>query len=630
MSDQVNRRIVVEGDGSSFESLMEQLNRRAEELYDNLSESAVGYSDDLDLQKRKMDELIRKEEEFIRKLRDQKRLQIETRFDQKLSSMHDWERKGEGGRVVERERAEALRELNKEYRENRVVTSHLRERRIDDQRFQGSGGDSGGGFLPMLGGVGSTIMGGIGAGLGFGALMGLSNLVGSLFSLGTQLSETRMNSRAMTGDLFGSAESLGMNETEFTRYAMTISQTRGRGKRGGRPLALDQLSMERGFGLELGSMTELNAVARYGGSDILTLMTDFLNKANNSGLWDIDKGDFTQLNEKIGFLNRLTQQEAQLFETFTGNRSQEILSVFGRVFNMSGGRLGNRIDTLNRGITSPRNEFIQAEIMSTIAEDNPNMNLRQLRQIQQQGIFGKGVFGSVLRRLQKRSSSSEDLKLRLSLMFPELATNEMALEQLATADPSEFENIDDKTLRGRLGKYTRGNVRARGAQFTPPTSELTAKLEQLISEQGIKIVEPLANFASTGIDKIMQILGLREGVGEDTKTIKEEVQIIRKELTKEKVAEQFYDSWIAKGLGIERPPDEEKIKEKIKEKRIKASGGGSGQMTQAEIDSIFGKDGVWEKEKGLIDSLDRLNKSIQQLQPPGNNLNGAKPGKNNR
>ena len=122
MADNINKRIVVEGDASGFENLIDQLSRRSEELYDNLSSSAKEYSGEINEQAKQMDSLIRKEEEFIRRLREEKRLQIESRFDQKMASLENFERTGEKGRSVERERAEAMRDLNREYRENRFVS----------------------------------------------------------------------------------------------------------------------------------------------------------------------------------------------------------------------------------------------------------------------------------------------------------------------------------------------------------------------------------------------------------------------------------------------------------------------------------------------------------------------------
>lgn len=677
---QINRRVVIEGDGSSFESLMEQLNRRSEELYDNLSSSATEHSDSLEEQKRKMDELIRREEEFIRRLRDQKRLQLELRFDQRMSGLEEWERTGEAGRSIERERAEAMRDLNQEYRENRLVTSNLREMRYNDDRFTGDGGDEGGGgssIFARLGGAGSSIMGGVGAGLGFGALMSIGGMIGSLFSLGTQMEEVRAQSRAMTGGTMGYAERLGLSEIEFTPYAIASNRVRGSSSAArGR----DQLASERAFGLDLGSLTSLNEVERYGGNDVITLLTEFLNKANDSGLWEIDKGDYTQLAEKMDFLNRLTQQEAQLFESFTGNRSQEILSVFGKVFNTSGGRLSGRIDTINKGITSPRNEFMQAEVMSAISQDNPDMNLRQVRQLQQQGIFGQGVFSSVLKRLQKRSSSTEDIKLRLSLMFPELASNETALEQLAGANPEDFANISDEELRGKIGKFTAPGIRSRGEAMTSSASRLKAGLDQRVGEAGAPMVGTLSEMAFEIISKIdpeklgETMKGFFEGVASFGDSVEDFAKAVRKQYSKEKLQEDFQEGWMGKSLGIDsssvnnqwqdwvdgQPLSPGSNFRRTKDGRVvgkpmgaKPSGitktqkqytqaeldtinaknerysewskqNFSGQMSQSERDSIFGPGGVFETQS-LTDSINRLNNSIIQLQPPSNNLNNAAP-----
>ena len=127
------------------------------------------------------------------------------------------------------------------------------------------------------------------------------------------------------------------------------------------------------------------------------------------------------------------------------------------------------------------------------------MNLRQIRQLQKQGIFGKGVFGGLLSRWQQRSTSTEDLKTRLSLVFPELATNEDALTQLANANPDDFMGLGDDELRGAIGKYTGTSIRARGSAMTASTAKTNAAIKQTFGEMG----EPLVEWSS---EKIYNLL----------------------------------------------------------------------------------------------------------------------------
>ena len=88
-------------------------------------------------------------------------------------------------------------------------------------------------------------------------------------------------------------------------------------------------------------------------------------------LWNIDKGDFSQLGEKIEFFGSLRQTEKSLFEVSTGARSMDILARFQELFPDAQGRLGGRIESMNKRITDPGNEFMQAEIMSTLVNAKP-------------------------------------------------------------------------------------------------------------------------------------------------------------------------------------------------------------------------------------------------------------------
>ena len=269
MSD-VNKRIVVDGDASGFENLIEQLGRRSEELYDNLSGSAKDYANSLDKQREKMDDLIRKEDQFISRLREEKRLQVEARFEQKMASLETYERTGHKGRVLERERADAMRDLNKEYRENKFVLDDIKDKRRDDSYFDKKE-TGGGGF--NLGGIGGSIA----KGLGFGAILGIGSIISNLISTGQQFGETRAQSRAMFGSTFGGATDLGMSELEFTPSSIRASQMRGR-----RISAYGQVAAENAFGLGRGGLDVFQQDARNTGVDVEKQLANFLNIANNS------------------------------------------------------------------------------------------------------------------------------------------------------------------------------------------------------------------------------------------------------------------------------------------------------------------------------------------------------------
>ena len=81
MAESIDREIKIDVNAGDFSSVLQDIKQQGASSYEELKKAAQGYSDILYEQGRKLDDLIRKRNEYFNSLREEKRLQVELEFE---------------------------------------------------------------------------------------------------------------------------------------------------------------------------------------------------------------------------------------------------------------------------------------------------------------------------------------------------------------------------------------------------------------------------------------------------------------------------------------------------------------------------------------------------------------------
>lgn len=316
-------------------------------------------------------------------------------------------------------------------------------------------------FLTGAGGIGGALLSGIPL---IGGFLGtLANTAASLGASALTAAFTRESETLMTRNLLKETPQgiprLAMGAVEESRYMRSISKMRG--VRGQEEIG-QQLLLERMTGQEYGSFNAINQFERmFATEDMSTaaLMRKFLEAAATSQLWNIDKGDFSVLGEKIIVQTQLMQREAQLSETVTGERGVALQMAFGAMGKGWGdSRAADRIRSIDEAIRNPANKFLDNVIKGAIIQENPNIDLVKLQDIQARGLLEPRTFGRIMQNISVLPEDRQHLFLQQFL--PNLQGNRRARElllqnrDLFTLQPGQefsIEQIQQKIL-SRTGK----------------------------------------------------------------------------------------------------------------------------------------------------------------------------------
>jgi predicted lactoylglutathione lyase len=336
----------------------------------------------------------------------------------------------------------------------------------------------------------------------------------------------------LTGDTATGIGALSMTADVEAQYMRSISQSRGVSginykydKNGKRSLInneiKDQLILEKKTGQEFGAFNSLNQFERmYGtkGESTERLMTKFLESAANSGLWNIDKKDFSQLGEKIQTQAQLMERESQIGETVSGDKSMAIQMAFGTMGKGWGdSRASGRIKSIDEAIRNPSNKFMDNVIKSAIIQENPNVTLSGLQDIQEQGILNPKIFGRVLQNIS--GLSNEEQHLFLQKFSPSLKGNREAREtllqnrELFTGDLSVEEikkrykekhagtEIDDKTIND----ITTGMTTTSAESVQKAMTDALAEIGKILNTKIYPAIMEIFNFLSLGKEKYKEL-----------------------------------------------------------------------------------------------------------------------------
>jgi len=287
------------------------------------------------------------------------------------------------------------------------------------EALMGAMGGMTGSLLSMIPGVG-------------GLLGGITNTITSVATSAMGAASERSMQNLLTKNLTGeSLEGISglMTATDAAPYIRSISKERGRAGQGE---IQEQLLLERRTGQDFGTFSPLNRFEQmYETEDMSAarLMQKFLENAANSKLWNIDKGDFSALGDKLQIQAQLMQREAELSENITGDRAMAIQMAFGAIGGgFADNRSQERIRNIDEAIRNPTNKYMQNVVRSAIMAENPDVSLSELKDIQAGGLLSPRVFGRVLQNIS--TLPAEQQHLFLQTMIPSFVGNREARELL--------------------------------------------------------------------------------------------------------------------------------------------------------------------------------------------------------
>lgn len=388
-------------------------------------------------------------------------------------------------RLMQLDQEEALnkqqdRALRDKFRTHAEDVADLEKKKENDKRAGSSDDDdeksSGNTIINRTVNTGRGIGNSALTALGFGAILSIGGFIGKIISEAMEQEAASGRKRGIGGTSSASSF-LDLKAADFLEYQRNFQLSGGKDAGAN---AKYQLAFERGYGLENGQLNPLNTALRsVEGRKVDSaekLAQEQLSIFKKSKLWDIDKGDFSLLGEKLDFANSMNQQQSMQREFVDATFSNQLLAAFGKVGgSFADQRQADTIQTINSSITDPGNDFKKAYLYRTIKGQMPGASLFDVMKRQQEGIYGQGTFAALMQNLTN-DFSGEQLYFNVSKMTGlNLAASER-LSNAFSATPDMFNNVTGQSdidailaggrqdSMGRAGANT-GTVQQWNAEF---------------------------------------------------------------------------------------------------------------------------------------------------------------------
>ena len=353
-----------------------------------------------------------------------------------------------------------MRGLRERFMQHRDDSDEEREDEVDERK---QGRDPL--YVPKQVGQGLT------AGYGIAGVLTISGFVEKMINEGKQLDEAEASTRGLGATIRGSGQGYGVKRSEFLKYGAGVVQAAG-------DVGYDvkgQLEFEKRFSQGQGSLSGLAGGLRTEGKgrSAQEVALEMMNFFKRSKVFGIEKGDFSQLAEKLQFNNEMLQQQGQQMHETNATTNAQIMAAFGQA-GIDDQRAMSYNNSVNDAIRSPSSDFTQAFMFRSLRRQNPNSSLLDILKIQEQGIYGKGSFGQIMEDL-KGSFQGDALTMSTSKAF---GLQYHQAEEVLKLSPEQLDRIGSKediegVLRGegedvitaKTGKGGAGIVQRRMAQM---------------------------------------------------------------------------------------------------------------------------------------------------------------------
>lgn len=489
--------------GEVLEGRMDAIEKSAQQAYSQMQRR-------LDQQRifgtervKQMREEVTQAERALRLETERGRLAERMRYQNQMRDLNDSGADNQEKSIATREHREKMASIREEETIRILQIRSLRGRvqnessnSIGARGSQDDGSSGGGGYRGYSGIPGSgalrSITGGILSGLGIAGLFSIAGFIGKMLNEGIDLDNAESMTRGLGMKGIGGAPGLGKKRSEMLQYSREVVQAAGNADY----RAINNLMFEKRFSQDENSLLGLTSGLRTEGRGrgASAVAVEMLNFFKRSDLFNVRRGDFSQLGEKIQFNTRmLDMQGAQMMQTNATTNSQ-ILEAFGRS-GIGDQRTMGFVDNINQNITSPNNDFSRAFIMRSLRARNPNMSLFELLKRQEQGIFGEGTFGQVLGDLQG-TFSGDQLKMSIAQLF---GLKNFQAEQIAGMSPEVAARIGSKEdINDYLQRSGEGVLSIEsGAGGAGVMSRRMAELNDWFAGNGVKAIHKIDEYINT-------------------------------------------------------------------------------------------------------------------------------------
>lgn len=486
----INKRVVIEGDAGGLEQTMQEVQNSGNALYRSLKNEAMNYSDSLKDQAAYIEKLLNLENRRSTEIIRQNKIQIQLDRESELA-------KAKGNARLEEDVNKKYSNLEKQNKiEDFLNKSEISEARYSlyndyssrkepvPQNIEEEANNSlNDGNLVKKGfmraqngarGILNSVTAGLGIGMGFGIFGILYTMVqksAELDKVMHSLSATLDNTSMVGGR---AAAAIGKSSAEMVEFTRNVAIASGGslGKQTGTS-AFQLAQYSKAFGVDQDLLLQQLGTGRMGGANINAELLDLLREMKKSGA--IDKGNFSQLGEKIEYWSRLNNMQSQQMINVNPGISTAVLSAMqGTGLSiLSDQRQMDFITGINQAITNPNNDFKKSFLMDALSTgDYVGTSIKM-----EQGIFGEGNVRKIVENLisQYGGQNNESLIIAFKSLFntsmqqskyivDNLLTNPEQKEKFYGAMDSignlnaDYENIEQRYRTGKINKQQRDKL----------------------------------------------------------------------------------------------------------------------------------------------------------------------------
>lgn len=510
----------------SFESANEELERmsgNAEEFTDILEgrmgtiETSVQQA--FALMQRRLDQQKLSGNERIKQMREEltqaeRTLRIETerarlsermRFQNKMRDAVDSNASPEEQKAIRDEHRENKQGIEEAFAIQTLQLRNLRGLASADAqniRDNGGGGDDdsdnknnenqGRAHATVLGGAFRSVMSGVLQGLGVAGLFSIAGFIGKMLNEGIELDNAEASTRGLGMNNVKGGTQFGKKRAEMLQYSRETAVAAGRADYD----ALNNLTVEKRFSQDENSLQGLTSGLRTEGRGRKAgdVTVEMLNYFKRSDLFNVKRGDFTQLGEKIQFNTRMLEMQGGQMQMTNAATNAQILELFGKA-GIGDQRSMGVVESINSSITNPNNDFSRAFIMRSLRQRNPDASLFELQKKQEEGIFGEGNFGQMLGDLQ-RTFQGDQLKMSVSQLF---GLKNYQAEQISGMSPEDAARIGSQE---DINSYLKGQGESpitaqTGQGGVGVMSRRMAELNDWFAGNGVQAIRKIDDYIST-------------------------------------------------------------------------------------------------------------------------------------
>lgn len=356
----------------------------------------------------------------------------------------------------------------------------------NEERDRGSNGRS------AVAGALRSVMSGVLSGLGIAGLFSIAGFIGKMLNEGIELDNAEASTRGLGMRGVGSAPGYGKKRAEMLEYSRGVATAAGRADY----QAVNNLAFEKRFSQDENSLLGLTGGLRTEGRGRRAgdVAIEMLNYFKRSDLFNVKRGDFTQLGEKIQFNTHMLEMQGGQMAATNATTNAQLLELFGRA-GIGDQRTMGYVENINQSIANPNNDFSKAFIFRSLRERNPDMSLFDLMKRQEQGIFGEGTFGQILGDLQ-RTFQGDQLKMSIAQLFN---LKNFQAEQIAGMSPADAARIGSQE---DINKYLQGQgetpiTMGTGQGGVGTMSRRMAELNDWFAENGVKAIRKIDDYITT-------------------------------------------------------------------------------------------------------------------------------------